>query len=336
MRDDVIEQKSLLEHLKSVAGSKGRLSYKDYIKKALYHPKWGYYAKKRKRIGREADTDFYTAQSLGDVFNELLIAGVDRLLGSEKLEDYTFVELAAEGTHPILDENSPLPFKAYQPISFLDEIEIPEKAVVFANELLDAQPFNRLVFKDGQWRELGVAIGDDLTLTEVVLDAVTEEVQTFIKELPKEHMEGYTLDIALDAEVLLEKMVSAKWEGLLVLFDYGHAWEGLLYNYPEGTARGYYRHKQTGDLLSNPGSQDLTCHVCWDRFSWILEKHGFGSIGLERQEAFFMKYAAQKIEAILRDSAAFEVNKRKQTLKELIHPTHMGHKFQVLHGLRSK
>ena len=40
-------------------------------------------------------------------------------------------------------------------------------------------------------------------------------------------------------------------------------WADLIGDRPAGTARAYYRHEATRDLLARPGEQDLTCHVCW-------------------------------------------------------------------------
>ena len=52
---------------------------------------------------------------------------------------------------------------------------------------------------------------------------------------------------------------------------------------------------------------------------------------VERQEAFFMRYAAEEIEKILAENTG-AFSPARQTLMELLHPAHLGAKFQMLTG----
>ena len=103
---------------------------------------------------------------------------------------------------------------------------------------------------------------------------------------------------------------------------------------PGGTARAYFRHEVSRDLLARPGGQDLTCHVCWDRLERVLRGGGFDPVRVERQEAFFLRHAAPAIEALLAAKPAGEFSPARQTLQELLHPAHLGHKFQILSARR--
>ena len=49
------------------------ISYRDFIELALYHPQVGYYSTNRSRVGPSRNNDFYTAESLGTVFSQLVI-----------------------------------------------------------------------------------------------------------------------------------------------------------------------------------------------------------------------------------------------------------------------
>lgn len=226
------------------------------------------------------------------------------------------------------------PFDGYKAIGVGEVIEIPKKAIVFANELLDAQAFHRLIYKNGQWRELGVRVNGIDGVKEEILTEISFPVEEVLEELPKEAVEGYQVDLPLGAENLLREIVEQDWRGLIILFDYGFLWDNLINNYPEGTARAYYRHKQHNDLLANIGKQDITCHICWDRLMNIMKAHGFESPRLERQESFFVNHASLAIEKIITGNLEGELNCDRQTLYELIHPSHMGHKFQVLWAKR--
>jgi SAM-dependent MidA family methyltransferase len=312
--------------LRAAADADGRLTYPDFTRLALYHPEHGYYRRERTRVGRSAETDFYTAASLGGVFADLLLEAITKLADAP-LETLAFAELGVEAGRGTLAAHAGC-FAGYAEIGAGQPLELPERAVVFANELLDAQPFHRFGFVEGHWREYGVHVGPE-ELSEVLLPAPsTPEAGTFLAGLP-ESAEGYRLDISLEAEALLGNIARQVQGGLLVFFDYGKSWPLLLEATPAGSARAYRRHEISGDLLIRPGEQDLTCHVCWDRLAAVLEDCGWPAPRLESQEGFFVQHATAEIERIITAPGA-GLDPRKQTLKELIYPGHMGRKFQVL------
>ena len=82
------------------------------------------------------------------------------------------------------------------------------------------------------------------------------------------------------------------------------------------------------DLLSKVGEQDLTCHLCWDALIEVLEKSGFDSVGVSVQESFLVNHADEKIREVFSEHASSSA--RMRTLKEILHPAHMGAKFQAL------
>ena len=92
------ETNTFLDYLKKSIGDQS-ISYKDYIQLCLYHPTHGYYTKQKKRVSRTSDSDFYTAESLGQLFSKLIIAAVE-IYSSSKLSDdlseYTFIEIGTE------------------------------------------------------------------------------------------------------------------------------------------------------------------------------------------------------------------------------------------------
>ncbi|NDA68079.1 MAG: hypothetical protein EBY09_15810, partial [Verrucomicrobia bacterium] len=131
-------------------------------------------------------------------------------------------------------------------------------------------------------------------------------------------------------EVLLEKLFAGAWSGAVILLDYGKTIAQCLESSPAGTARAYRSHQLSGAILENLGSQDLTCHVLWDRIEPVLVRAGFREVRLDRQEAFFVKYAGAEMERIA-TSGDHEATGR---LRALTHPAHFGAKFQVLHAIR--
>lgn len=325
--------KLLLEYLLKISRPSELLNYKQFIEAALYHPTLGYYTKERERVGKSVATDFYTSTSFNPVFSKLIIGAVEELVKPHNLKEFTFVEIGAEPNQKLLSETDRVLFKNTIEIRCLNEIQIPKRSIVFSNELLDAQPFHRLVFKNGKWRERGVRVKETFLLKEELLPEVSGEVRKILDKLPKSIEENYEIDLPLNAESLIEKIVRQNWQGLLVFFDYGLFWEEIAKYRPQGTARAYYRHTQSNDLFANPGEQDITCHICWDRLFPILKKNKFSDFAVESQEAFFVRHAKKVIAEIVERKNGMQ-NKEVQQVKELLHPGLMGKKFQVLSARR--
>lgn len=307
------------------------VSFARYMELAMYHPRAGYYTRDFKRVGRDNRADFFTATSFNPVFGELVVAAASKLLEPARSADYVFVEIGAEPGGGIL-RDIPHPFATDQTISLGQPFTLPEKAVVFSNELFDAQPFHRVVWQGGRWQELGVAL-HGRHLRDVLLPAFSAELAAHADRLPKQAEENYHIDLPLRTGPLLERIVGQKWQGLFLAFDYGKYWQELAENIPSGTARTYHRQKMGNDLLARPGKQDLTCHICWDWLEDGLGRAGFGESRLDSQESFFMNYAAETLAAITKAEAS-SFSLRKRMLIQLLHPANMGQKFQALHALR--
>ncbi|HTO04589.1 MAG TPA: SAM-dependent methyltransferase, partial [Opitutus sp.] len=207
-----------------------------------------------------------------------------------------------------------------------ESLELAGNCVVFSNELFDAQPFRRFVVRDDSWTELGVQLRDD-GLVEVELATPAPP------ELPSGLPNGYRIDVPFAASELLQRIAAQNWQGLFVACDYGKTWRELTEACPEGTARAYFRHQQSNDLLARPGEQDLTCHICWDWLATTLKDHRFAKPSVDSQESFLIRHAAKSIAAISA-AEALRFSRRKASLLQLLHPAHMGQKFQVLHALR--
>jgi len=313
----------------------GKVSFRDFSEIALFDPKFGYYRKNSTRVGRSAGTDFYTAASLGEIFGKLVRSAAETLLGGNDSLNFSLVEIGAEPRQTHFDAQRKF-FKETQTIRIGEAIEIDGNAVVVANELLDAQPFYRLVSLAGTWREIGVEENpsEHNDWRETLLENFSsEEIANFAQKTRVPADDGWHLDISLDAEYLLKKILSGNWRGVAIFFDYGKTLADCLDAFPEGTARAYFRHTQTNALTRTPGEQDLTCHVLWDRLAKVFEECGFRAEKPMRQESFFMKFSLPEIEKIVAGTSPKSARERG-VLTELIHPAKMGHAFQVLAGVR--
>ena len=304
----------------------GVVSFERLVAAALYAPGLGYYVSDRVRVGKAAGTDFTTAAALGPMFGQLIAGAARTLLG--ELGTYTLVEVGAEpGQSHYAGVASA--FADLRTFRFGEPIDFPTRSVVVANELLDAQPFHRFIYQAGGWRELGVRLDGPGLTVEPLLDFSTPAAAAFVQTLPPA-AEGWILDAPLAAESLLAELLAGGWAGAVILLDYGKTIAQCLESSPAGTARAYRSHHLSGAILADLGSQDLTCHVLWDRLEPILVQTGFRGVRLERQEAFFVKLAGAEMERIAQTGDPEATGR----LRALTHPAHFGGKFQVLAGVR--
>ncbi len=314
--------------LREQTDERGRMRFDAFAQTVLYHPEYGYYHRRGPRVGRGAETDFYTSESLGFVFGRLIAEAAAALLPPDlPPEQLNFLEIGAEAGRHVLDDVHHR-FADTKAVAVGAPLEIPERAVVFSNELFDAQPFRRFIRTDDGWRERGVALAAD-GIAECILDPGAP----LPGGLPEDAPAGYCVDLPTGAAALAEAIAACPWTGLFLAVDYGKTRHALFNEHPEGTARAYHRHRQVPDLLARAGEQDLTCHICWDDLEDVLRGHRFENLRLERQEAFFMRHARGAVEAVLsRDTGG--VGAARRQLMELVHPQYFGTRFQALSALR--
>ena len=308
------------------------MPFDEFVNWALYDSEIGYYQKPTTRVGKNTQADFYTSTSLfKPVWAKLLIDSCCKLLGKHNPKDFIFIEIAAEPErNSLAQENHP--FKEMKTICLGDDLDIPEKAIVFSNEWLDAQPFKRFRFdtESKQWQEIGVKLVGKIWTEENL--PINENATVITKNFPKDYKIPYTIDWTTGAEKILNSLVQLNWHGLFLTFDYGLNSQRILRDFPEGTARSYQNHRMCADILNNPGMQDITCHICWDSLQEILINNQFININLQNQESFFMNHGQRAIKSIIENPESNE--EFLGSLKELIHPQHLGHKFQALYGHR--
>lgn len=310
-----------------IAGPGGRLRFDRFMALALFDPAVGYYWRDRPRVGYGPGTDFFTAATSGDVFADLVTAACRHLLPDGDPERWTFVEIGAEPGQGLL-EGRAHPFREVRTIRLGEPMQLAGECIVFSNELFDAQPCRRFVRAGGAWREIFVELRDD-GLAEVMVPA--EDVPI---ALPADLPEGYRIDAPLAAVDLLRGIAAQPWRGLFLACDYGKSWAEIAEATPAGTARAYHAHQQSNDLLARPGEQDLTCHVCWDWLIAALAANGFREPAVTSHESFFIRRAGAYIEAVIAAEAG-GFSPRKLSLMQLLHPAHLGQKFQVLQAFRS-
>lgn len=326
---------AIIQAIAAKATEDGFIELPDFIQTALYHPTEGYYRQARQRVGKTAASDFYTSTSLKEAFADIVLEAAIGLLEQSGLSpsQTTWVELGAEPEGTLLDPaNSP--FQDIQTIGAADALQIPTQAVVFSNELFDAQPFRQVRFDGERWLEYGVRF-EDTRLHWSPRSKLSDEAASFCSKLPTQLPNGYTIDLPTGAANLAKSILNASWRGAFIAFDYGKTWQGITEDTPQGSARGYYKHQLLPDILAAPGQIDITHHICWDHLEAELASAAFQNIDLQSQEAFIVHRAPKFLQKAF-DPALPAFSPIKQKLKELMHPAMMGQKFQALSAVRTE
>lgn len=223
------------------------ISFSEFMQRALYDPKEGYYAR-LPEVGKRGD--FFTSVSVGSLFGQILAHQAFEVW--KKLDYPESFTIAEQGAHTgdlmydLLQELRILSRECFQatkvliiePFNNLQRIQkerlrslqievehsdswskIPPNSVVgffFCNELLDSFPVDLVVYREGEWKEKCVK-GDrheGYGWEEVTLDS---KKQNEILDFPK--IEGYTTELHRSFDFWVPEIFAAWKRGFF--FDGG-------------------------------------------------------------------------------------------------------------------
>ena len=319
--------------------AEGPISFNRFMEVALYCPNLGYYERTQSRIGKLGD--YYTSVSVGPLFGRLLafqvakwleaipgavqvveagahdgrlardiLSALPRLL-LERLE-YWIIEPSENRQKWQRQTLNEFAGKVRWPGSFPEDV----RGVIFSNEMLDSLPFKRIGWdaKQKTWFEWCVTQDFEWARLPYHWDMDPQ----FTAALP----DGYTWEIGLGAVKWWRTAAHALRAGKLCAIDYfledHEVWR------PErvkGTARAYRDHRVSGDLLANPGEQDITAHVHVTPLQTFGVKAGLTTEPLITQATFLTRILQQGARVDQGDVGQF---------KTLTHPEHLGERFKVL------
>lgn len=344
MSEFEIDKEKLAQNWKTIRSmaSDGILEYEKFVDAALYNESFGYYKRDALRVGKDG-ADFYTAQSLPrGIFKKLLKCAAAKIISENfdkqsELENFDFCEIGVE------NESSRL-FESGKTFGSRDDLNIAGKLVLASNELLDARPFSRFRFHENLWKKFFLKFPNEseeiifdenstpTNIEEILLPASESQVKTLEKFFKPAEIENFNVELSFDAEALFEKICSSPWRGVLIFCDYFRNADELC-RMPNGTARGYFRHKYTPSTLSKAGFADISYSPCSDIFEEIAKSHGLENVSTLRQEQFFMTYAQEEIMKIISNNTN-PLDADKRELSEIINPAIMGSNFRVLFAVK--
>jgi SAM-dependent MidA family methyltransferase len=206
------------------------------------------------------------------------------------------------------------------------------RGIIFSNELLDAFPVHRFGWDAAKkaWFEWGVAQADP-----------GGKFCWARMEPPISGIHGLCpadLEAVLPDQFILETSPAARewWrdaaatllQGKLLAIDYGHpADDRFSPARTQGTLRAYHRHQHAGNLLADPGRQDLTAHVDFGAIQEVGEAAGLRTETFSTQPQFLTRILRQAVtENIFTRLDAKQVRQ----FQALTHPEHLGRAFRVL------
>ena len=345
----------------------GPMSFAEFMQKALYCPKIGYYEREQQVVGVKGD--FYTSVSAAPLFAELLA-----FQGYEWLQElgngpFAIVEAGAhdgmlalgilewirnrrpewlrELTYWLVEPSETR--KAWQNrtldnfarqirwVRSLEELP-PVNGLILSNELLDALPVHRVIWraKSREWRELGVGLeGENFVWVELAkteLDIPREFASSGFL-LPEELMavlpDGFCLELCPLARNWWSQAASVLRRGKLLTIDYGLSTDELVSpQRREGTLRGYRAHRLVENVLETPGELDITAHVNFTQLIRAGEAAGLTTDKFISQERFLGEIFRNTVKSP--DAFSTWTPNRTGQFQTLIHPEHLGRPFRVL------
>jgi SAM-dependent MidA family methyltransferase len=266
------------------------LPFEEFMRRALYDPERGYYARRIAGIGRRGD--FTTAPMLSDAPAKAIAAWAARALRETGCRDLVEVgpgegKLAAavwkhlpwslrwrtrlhlvETSQPLAEtQRQLLGGKATwhdSPAGVLESCG--GRAVIYSNELVDAFPVRRFRKTETGWREIAVALGAE-TIECLMPPAPLPDSSAFSES----HPPGQCVEVHESYRRWLADWLPLWKSGRMLTIDYGSTAEDLYRRRPNGTVRAYLlQQRLEGPLVyQNPGRQDLTADVNFtDLMNW--------------------------------------------------------------------
>ncbi|MFN7678347.1 MAG: class I SAM-dependent methyltransferase [Cyanobacteriota bacterium] len=347
----------LLERLQAAGG---RVPFRTYMDWALHDPVHGYYGGGRARIGVAGD--FATSPSLGEEFAALLLPQLIEWLDQLPGEPLSLLEigpgegqlasqlaaglahsrpdLAARAELVLLEPNpgmAALQRRSLQgaPLAvrwtgWPELRRSPLHGVAIAHEVLDALPVDRLLWDGCQWRWQHVA-SEDGGLVLVPGPALKveelERIAAFDPWTPARPA-GWCTELHPAVEPWFQECAAALRQGLLLVVDY--AMEARRYYAPSrvnGTLMAYKGQTASGNPLLEPGTWDLTAHLCLETTRAAAEAAGWRCLGERKQgEALLALGLAQRLAALSRtvDAPLARCLQRREQLLRLVDPLALG------------
>jgi SAM-dependent MidA family methyltransferase len=307
-----------------IAAAGGYIPFARFMELALYHPDWGYYLSPVRRPGRPGD--FLTAPETHPFFGITLARQIaecwerlDRPAPFVVREYGSGIGALAWDVIAGLSKETPQcravlqyrlvetnPHRLAQALAGFAEgglgdvvraEEIPRDAdpepitgVMLANEVADAFPVHRLIWRGGRLREGWVVWAGDRFAEEegdLSQEAAAGDPEGMLRDHGISLVEGDRIEISPAAAAWFASAARGLRRGYAIVIDYGYPASELYRAHRlTGTVRAHRGHTVTDDPFTHVGEQDLTAHVDFSALRRAGESAGLTFAGQTNQGAF--------------------------------------------------
>ncbi len=213
----------------------------------------------------------------------------------------------------------------------------PLRGVLLAHEVLDALPVERFSWDGALWRRQQVVLQDQPDAGPALRLAPGEPLEadllaplTACGLLPPDPQRppGWSSELHPAVAPWLQQAAAALAEGPLLVIDY--ALEARRYYAParaDGTLLAYRGQQASADPLAEPGSWDLTAHLCIDSLERDAAAAGWRALGHCRQgQALLALGLAERLHGLqqLPGEALADALARREALLRLVDPHALG------------
>lgn len=333
--------------------AEGPITVADYMAEALTAPTGGYYTE-RDPLG--ADGDFVTAPEISQMFGELIglwCAEAWQRLGqpdpvvladlgpgrgtlmADALRAARMVPGFAEAIRVHLVEISPAlrarqaeTLAAYGPTWHAEVAELPAQPLLLvANEFFDALPVRQFEKTPQGWCERLVGYDPDAGRLAFALTRPSARAEAYVPERLRDAHAGAVFELSPAALTIAGELGRrvADSGGACLIVDYGRSASAC-----EPTLQALRRHRRA-DVLSAPGSADLTAHVDFELLGHAARQAGAQVHGPAPQSDFLLGLGLDQRTKILRRQARTDQRPAIERARErLVDPDQMGSLFKAL------
>jgi len=344
----------------AIAKQGGRIRFDQFMDIAMFAPGRGYYDSINSIFGDKGD--FTTAPEISPFFGQCITQQILQIMaqmgrtnilefgaGSGILAQTILMELEKYDQLPhtyfIYDISPSLRKRQYGRLKktiphLIDRLvwlkDIPESfnGVIIANEVIDAMPVHKVVFRQNQnHEEIYITLSNNkLVQKEGPLSSlnIKKEMDDIIQLWPNIE-DGYSSEINMGVKQWILQISQMLQRGLVLLIDYGFTRKD--YYQPihhQGNLMCYFQHCAHDDPLLYPGIQDVTCHVDFSLVARAFQENGLNVSGYTNQGFFLAGCGLESLYQQLDQSDEQKIITETRGLEQLILPNAMGEVFKVI------
>ncbi len=333
--------------------NRGAVTFERFMERALYDAEFGYYTNGGAHTGKRGD--FYTSPAAHRAFGETLARFIGSLRKRTGLrKKMTVIEAGGSSGELALDILSALaktdpetrksveyilldrckPQKCavsgshpnFRRVESFADIKEPVSGIIISNELFDAIPFHRLVFRNGQTKEIFVSVQKNRFTETEGAPSKDELIHYFDRCGGADKIgfaEGQQFEVSTGAGKLLKQMAECLEKGVILTIDYGFRTDELFSpDRYRGTFKCVSGHRISESPYENIGKQDITAHVDFGNLEKTGEMSGLVNLKYTTQGQFLVDWGIMEI--------ARENPDEILAIKNLFMPAMMGNHFRVL------